>query len=213
MTLGIVCGFAAEQQIAAEVSSLTAVGWHNPEAASGLIARGATTLISFGIAGGLDPTLRSGDLLLPSSILADGAPMTCSTDLQELLAAAFPGARREPLVYSPRIVATRIDKRRLFTAEGAIATDMESGIVARVAQDAGIPFAVLRSVSDLYSDDLPPAALTGLTPEGDVDYLAVIGSLLRHPGQLQALIRTGRQSKQALARLRQAAPTLKGLFG
>ena len=149
MTTGIVCGFRAEEKIAARLSPLTAIGWQNPDAARHLIAQGATSLISFGVAGGLDPTLESGDLILPRQLITPNeGTIEVSPDLQELIASAFPGAHSETLYASDDIIDTPAEKQRLFQKTGAIAADMESGTVAEAALQAGIPFAIIRAIGD-----------------------------------------------------------------
>ncbi len=212
MALGIVCGYRAEERIAIEISDLTAIGWRNPDAASQLIERGATTLLSFGVAGGLDPDLHPGDLLLPEHVLVDGAYLPVSADLHGHLAARFTMARCEPMVSSNEVVATSTEKRRIFEETNAIATDMESGALAQVAIEAGVAFAIIRAVSDPVDHTLPPAARDSLTPEGHIDYGAVIMALLRDPRQLPDLIRTGQQNNLALRRLGSLIPDIRELL-
>ena len=78
---------------------------------------------------------------------------------------------------------------------------MESHIVARVANARGLPFAVLRAVSDDAHHALPPAAAFALNREGRVDYSAVTLSLLDEPSQFGALIRTARDTNIAMRTL------------
>ena len=85
-------------------------------------------------------------------------------------------------------------KQTLFAATGAAAVDMESHIVGRVAQRHGLPFAVVRTVSDAADHALPPAALAGLKEDGQADIGAVLWSLARRPRQLPALLRTARSA-------------------
>ena len=92
-------------------------------------------------------------------------------------------------------------KAALHQQAGASAADMESHIVARVASEHGIPFAVLRAVSDAAHHTLPPAAAFGLNKEGRIDYSAVMLSLLDEPAQLSALIRTARHTNAAIKAL------------
>jgi hypothetical protein len=59
-------------------------------------------------------------------------------------------------------------------------------------------------ISDRAEDDLPPAALVGMRPDGGMALGAVLASLARAPRQLPALIRTGRQADQAFRGLKSA---------
>jgi nucleoside phosphorylase len=57
-------------------------------------------------------------------------------------------------------------KRALRAETGALAVDMESHVAARVAARRGLPFAVVRVISDSADEALPPAAQIGMKPDG-----------------------------------------------
>jgi hypothetical protein len=117
------------------------------------------------------------------------------------LASQLPEATVGTILGADAIIASVAEKRDLFTRTGAIAVDMESHIAARIAARHGLPFAVLRTISDRADQTLPPAALVGMKPDGGVALGAVLGSLARHPAQLPALIATGRSAGRAFAAL------------
>lgn len=175
-----------------------------------LLATGAAGLVSFGVAGGLAPELRAGDLLLPDTVHAEGLA-SWSVDpvwrerVRARLAAGGVQPRAGALVASERIVATTADKRALFEATGAQAVDMESHAVAAVATDAGIPFLVLRALADPFDQTVPQVAREALRPDGRIRIRAMSGGLLRQPGQLIALLGLARQSALALVALRRGA--------
>jgi len=150
-------------------------------------------ILSCGIAGALAPTLRSGDVVI------DG-----DAAVAERLGQALPHAHRGGIVGNDAIAATATEKRFLYERTGALAVDMESHVAARVAERKGLPFAALRVISDPAEDDLPPAALVGMRPDGGMALGAVLASLARAPRQLPALIRTGRQAGQAFRSLEAA---------
>jgi len=79
--------------------------------------------------------------------------------------------------------------------------DMESHVVARVAERHGLPYATLRVISDRASESLPPAALCGMRPDGTMAVGPVLASLLRQPAQLPALVRTGWNAERAFRAL------------
>ena len=150
-------------------------------------------VLSCGIAGALGPSLRPGDVVIDGNVV-----------VVERLGQALPHAHRGVIVGSDAIVATAAEKRVLHEQSGAIAVDMESHVAARVAVRKGLPFAALRVISDRADDDLPPAALVGMRPDGGMALGAVLASLARDRRQLPALIRTGRQADQAFRSLAQA---------
>jgi hypothetical protein len=150
-------------------------------------------ILSCGIAGALAPSLRTGDVVI------DGDPAVLAA-----LQRALPQAVAGRVFGSDAIIATATAKLALAAREGAIAADMETHIVQRVAQMQRLPFGAIRVISDGAADDLPPAALVGMRPDGGMALGAVLASLARRPGQLPALMRTGRQAGQAFRVLGEA---------
>jgi len=150
-------------------------------------------ILSCGIAGALAPSLRPGD------VVVDGDAVVA-----ERLAEAVPHAHRGGIVGNDAIAATATEKRLLRQRTGALAVDMESHVAVRVALRKGLPFAALRIISDRAEDDLPPAALVGMRPDGGMALGAVLTSLARAPRQLPTLIRTGCQADQAFRSLETA---------
>lgn len=156
-------------------------------------------VLSCGIAGALAPSLQPGDVVIDGNVI-----------VVERLEKALPHAHRGGIVGNDAIAATAAEKRILHERTGAIAVDMESHVAARVAVRKGLPFAALRVISDRADDDLPPAALVGMRPDGGMALGAVLASLARNPRQLPALIRTGRQADQAFRSLAQAFDAIIG---
>lgn len=101
------------------------------------------------------------------------------------------------LLHSDDVVLSADEKARLFASSHCAALDMESGFLARAADEAGLPFAVLRVVCDPATRSLPSIAGTVLSPDGGLKVGALTKSLLRHPGQIPGLIALGRDAGMA----------------
>ncbi len=203
MTLGIITGLTAEARLARPLG-LARAGGGTPEgaeaAAEWLVGQGVEGLVSFGLAGGLDPALRPGDVVVPLRVRE--GDRVIATD--KLLSARF-GVPGGMLLAGGAVVAGAGEKARLFEQTGAIAVDLESGAVARVAARHGLPFAVLRAICDPAERDLPPAALVALDNSGAIGLWRVLASVARHPGQVRALIALGRDAAAARAALKRRA--------
>lgn len=199
----LVCGLRVE---AALLPHLRAVhsGGDAARLAAALDAETPRAILSFGLAGGLDPSLAPGTLLLGSEIQGIGAS---DPGWSARLAAAV-GARPALLAGSEAAVTTIPGKAALRAATGAAAVDMESGIALRHALRRGIPFAALRAVGDPAGMAVPEAALAGMNPDGTVAPLRVLRALLRRPGDLAGLLRVARHSATAMKTLRLAARSL-----
>jgi adenosylhomocysteine nucleosidase len=202
VSIGIVVGLATEARLARRLGWPVAIGGGTTggatAAAHSLLARGVTGLISCGLAGALDPSLRPGDVLIPDTVIDGHQRFSTDPELSRLLA----GPSAHCLLAATAIVASAEQKRRLWRETGAAAVDLESGTVARVATGAGLPFAVLRVVCDPAERSLPPAALIALDAHGSVGVRRVLASIATHPGQLPTLLRLAADAAAAKHSLR-----------
>jgi adenosylhomocysteine nucleosidase len=166
-------------------------------AARRLVLAGAGALASFGMAGGLDPTLICGTVLLPEEVAAhdrsasDAVAWPTSSSWRERLRAAMPagcivcGGR---ILTSDRPIGGPVEKAAAWRDQGAAAVDMESAAIAQVAGQAGLPFVALRVIVDTSADELP-AAVIAASAGGRLRIGRLIAGLLRTPADLPALIR------------------------
>ena len=148
------------------------------------------------------------------AVLDDGESLPTDPAWTGRLAARLPEAARGVLLGVNAMVAEAMQKASLHSTTGAVAVDMESHIVARVARRHRLPFAAARVISDAAHHDLPPAVLVGMKSDGEMDLPAVLRSLLANPGQLPALIRTGLEAERGFRALlrghRRLGPRLGG---
>jgi hypothetical protein len=126
---------------------------------------GATAVLSFGIAGGLDTALESGALVVATRVRAPGGAWPADTVWSSALVRAS-GARLGVVAGANAIVAGPDAKRSLRLMTGALVVDLESAVAAAFAASRGLPFAVLRAVADTAEEVLPRAAAVGLTRTG-----------------------------------------------
>jgi nucleoside phosphorylase len=91
-------------------------------------------VISFGVAGGLDPSLKSGDVVVATEVLAGDTRWLAGLPLnEEMIASVALGRRRVvrgSLAGAEQVVAARHVKAALHSETGAAAVDMESHIAA-----------------------------------------------------------------------------------
>jgi adenosylhomocysteine nucleosidase len=221
---------APDEIVALEGEVLVCVGGVGPRraarAAERLVERGAQALAVFGTAGGLDPGLVPGALLLPGGVLAPGgARFAVDAGWRARLAARLEavsgagpgdgpaGARDAPgtIVESARVLKTPEEKRALHAATGALAVDMESASVAAAAHAAGVPFLAVRAVSDTAAIRVPHATLAAVDVHGR---LRLARAPARRPSDLAALARMHaafRAAQKSLGRVARGAGTRLGL--
>jgi len=204
--IGFVVGLSAEAKLLRRSGFRVGIGGGLPagaaRAAEKLVLEGAIALVSFGLAGGLNPRLPPGAILVPRSVIDDGTIFSCDPGLIEGLG----GANAESVMSASQVAETAADKIQLFAQTKAEAIDLESGAVARVAALKNIPFAVLRAVADPAARNLPPAALIALNGAGEIGFLSVLASVFRNPAQIPALIALGQDAAKARAALIRKLP-------
>lgn len=183
--------------------------------ARALLAEGARALVSWGTAGGLDPALAVGRLVLPAAIVDDGEPLATDAAwrarLERVLAARLDVVAGD-LAASPSVLDTAARKAELFGATGAVAVDMESGALARAARGAGVPFLAVRAVCDGHDMVVPRSAKVAIDGHGRLQPLRFARALLARPVEAADLwrldrgFRAARRTLAAVARL--AGPDL-----
>jgi adenosylhomocysteine nucleosidase len=150
-------------------------------------------LISSGFAGGVDPSLGVGDLLLAENF----SDPQLVTQARALLVGQV--AR---LVTADRVVESATERQRLAQENNAAAVDMETEWIARACAERKLPMLSLRVISDTASAPFPapPEVLFDLERQRtDASKLAT--HLFRHPSAVVRLIRFARQIATARANL------------
>jgi adenosylhomocysteine nucleosidase len=158
-------------------------------AARNAARQGYRGIISFGVAGGLVRGLGPGDWVIASAIVEAGTARSTDTVWSNRLRDAIGEASHAPIIGVDTPVAEPATKRELHRATGAAAVDMESHVVARLAEAHGLAFTALRVIVDPADRAIPPAALMGMGPDARADGAAVLRDLFARPSQLSLLLR------------------------
>jgi len=155
-------------------------------------------VITSGLAGGLDPSLAPGTVLVETS----------SAFL--LSAARIPGAVPIRFHCDERIAVTRLDKSLLRSRTGADAVEMESGAIHKICEQHGIPCATVRVISDSADEDLPLDfnALRGA--DGQLHNGKLAMAIISRPWKVPSLMKLGRTTARATERLAQALVEIAG---
>lgn len=149
-----------------------------------------TLVISSGFAGGLNPELVRGNVLLQAD---QDFPLT--TALKQA------GACEATFHCSPTVVVSAADKLLLRQALGADAVEMESTPIRAACRQRGIPSATVRVISDSAHESLPLDFNRLLTHDLKMDYGKLSLTLLKAPGKVGELIRFQRKIQAAAIRL------------
>ena len=147
-------------------------------------------IISAGLAGALDPTLQHGD------VVVDGEASS--------LAIKWTSPIRSGRIHtSEKVVTTAAEKADLFLQTGALAVDMETAGIRRMAERVNVPFLAIRAISDKADEPIDPAVLGMVDPFGRPRAGAVLTTLARRPTILRRLLKLRSNSQIAAKRLQE----------
>jgi len=154
------------------------------------VVRSERVIVS-GIAGGIDPAIEVGTIVVPEIVLdlATGrefrpAPLTGVSSWGTIATSA-------ELILDDERVAALVER-------GVRAIDMETAGVAEVCEERGVPWSVVRVVSDRPQDCLVDSAVFDmLKPDGTTDAWAALRYVVTHPWRLSRLMRLARDSTAA----------------
>lgn len=146
-----------------------------------LIKAGATAVISWGFAAGLERGIGPGTLVLPEAIVSrNGRVFTTDETIYELIRNS-PGGRiphvRGILAEADRVLKNGGEKAALFQKTGALAADMESAAAAEAANAAGLPFLAVRVILDSSTNTMPTCALAAIDDYGGIRFSRFIRNL------------------------------------
>lgn len=225
--LGVVTGLRAEARLIEKKSGretsfevrTTCAGADPGRAlrlARDLARSGADALISFGIAGGLDPNLSPGDLIVPKRISrVDGPPAACDSAWRDRLLKRIADLHpvSADIAGSNRLITDTKAKQSLRDRTGAAAVDMESLAVGEIAVGAGLPFIAIRAIADPADRAPPQSVLAAIGENGDVRPGAAVLAALRDLSLMGTFVGLARDNRAAMASLRRVAGRCGPLFG
>ncbi|BCJ91983.1 hypothetical protein IZ6_27180 [Terrihabitans soli] len=221
MPVLVVTGVAREAKLAAGPGVVTVCSGGSPERLRTLLARqdprGITAVISFGIAGGLNPALETGHVVVADAIISPDFRRMTDRSLADALIRALSEVARVKLLRATVAGAeiALVDPRSKSAARaqtGAAVVDMESHIASDYADAHELPFGAVRVVCDPASDSLPPLVNEALNEDGSISYKGVFRSLSREPEQILDLLKLARTSHTAFGVLGRAGKVLKAAF-
>ncbi len=139
-------------------------------------------VIAAGFAGGLDPRLQAGQLILATNYSEDG--------LSAKARLAQPGIAAGMLTSQASVVECREAKEALREETGASAVDMETETISKALGERRVPLLAVRSVSDAAGDTLAAPYHVWFDPVRQRPRVAsLLFYLATHPGRVAPFIK------------------------
>jgi adenosylhomocysteine nucleosidase len=144
-----------------------------------------------GIAGGITPASTIGKVIVPE-VLVD------VKSGREFRPSPLGRSVMEGKVGTVDELITDPSRLAQLAKEGVIALEMESTGVAAVCEDRGVPWSVVRVISDRPDDGYTDAPVLGmLRPDGSADLWAALRVMATKPSRIPGLVRLGRDASMA----------------
>ena len=182
---------------------LTGIGWEESKAGSWpryalreLLKSQPDVCISSGLAGGLRPDLKCGDIAAAREVGLRAGGETFRSSANLLAIAKDAGARLDlKQITETHIVSEASAKSALANLGDFV--DMEGYHILQIVSGTRIPMISVRAISDTYDEDLPPEIGKVVNREGRVRTLPMIKLVLRRPYEIPSLLKFASQSKDA----------------
>lgn len=180
------------------------------QAAHWLIQQGAKALLSVGVAGGLRPELKTGDMVVADRIMEERddeeydqweLKLLFTKLAQTALFTKGIRAGKGSIVSVKEPVSSPEGKLKLYRKSHALVSDMESSAIARTAEEAGLPILALRVVIDPFQRKVSQDLSACLDRSGRISLPVLLKNLRRRPSLFPHLLMMTRDMAIALRAL------------
>jgi nucleoside phosphorylase len=152
---------------------------------------GIDRVVVVGITGALENETPIGTLVNPELVVNE------STGASFRPTPLLDGTQRGTMWTTDRLI-TDPETLAELRAKGVVSLDMETAAVAEVCEAAGVPWSVVRAISDRASDGSVDEEVFAMgNQDGTPNPRAVARYVLRHPARLPGLLRLGRGARLA----------------
>jgi adenosylhomocysteine nucleosidase len=165
-----------------------------------------------GVGGALSPELEPGALVVARAVIGPGTATADAAFVDEVARAS--GARRGLAVSVPDVVETPLEKARLRATlpDEPLVVDLESAAVVEVLTSVGIPWNVLRAVSDAAGETVP-GFVRGSRDDQGLHRARLVAAALRSPAGAADLLRMGWRMRACALALADAVERVTAVAG
>ena len=176
-------------------------------AALWLSEKGVAALGCFGVSGGLNPRLKTGDMVFADAVFEEQDDefsliwKKYGSHFEETfkcIAAKGLPIQRGPIITARKPVLDTAGKRALFDRTNALAVDMETAAVVRAANQSGLSFFAIRSICDPADVFVPEALFQCVDEKGAPRLFHLLWRIIQKPSLIFNLVSMKRNFDAAL---------------
>jgi hypothetical protein len=162
-------------------------------------------VLLMGVGGSLDPHKRVGDVVISTEVCTfQGEKHCCDSTWVKQIATTLPHSRLGTALCSDRVITQAQEKEKLGQMYHCEIVEMEGEAVAQVLEQMGLPWVMVRVISDDVQRDMPPID-RAIGEDGSFNGIALALSFLQQPTNALHFIQG---SLQALSQLEKTAQAL-----
>jgi adenosylhomocysteine nucleosidase len=144
-----------------------------------------------GIAGGIDAGAVIGGVVVPDTVVDVSSGRTYRTTQLGALQQSGTVGTVDEFITDPLRLAGLVD-------DGVVALEMESSGVGEVCEDRGVPWSVVRVISDRPDAGLADGTvMDALRPDGSTNVLAALKAMAVKPSRIPGFVQLGRDASMA----------------
>ena len=182
-------------------------------AAKKLVKLNVDGLISWGIAGAISDSIKSGDVIIARSVINHKNIYSTSYEWQKKIISHFKNSSYKifdgDIVSTEKICASFEEKMKLFRKTKALAIDMESAGIAEVAMAGNLDFIIIRAIADNADSNIPEAVIKNIDNFGRINIGKFLVFCLFHPTQIYETILLAKNYKKSLSTLTNISTELR----
>ena len=171
-----------------------------------------SAVIVIGVSGGVTPDLTVGELIVGNRVALDRSEAEAAMEMSYQSRQSTPWMQNQVagLVVTVSHLADTVSAKAALRRRwegiggGPIAVDLESYWYVAAAESRGIPWTVIRAVSDTSMESLPRYLDSCRDEDGATNRFKVLWRALINPASWPALIRLGCRTASSAARLERA---------
>ena len=193
MKFNVICGLKAESNCLSKLDLIHDFGYGKKAEfkTKKLINKNTDCIISFGFAGGLTKTLKTGDIIFGENIIWRDKSIN---ETSKKFFVYFKKKLKGKEIKTVDVLCSKsvVNKQKICNFNNLdnkpVAVDMESEYIQKVANKYKIPFVCIRVILDDYNHPIPNFIIQSLKKNGDIDLKKLLINVFKNPKKISKIL-------------------------